>query len=134
MAEEVSLETEKEALAHGVDAVFPKQDDPTALALNVRALYDLMGTRARVNPNQYKTSLQVLNNRELTLLGNDYKVNPSSCRYFATSLCPRSCANASAPLPSSVRICKSAPWASSILTISRCPFAAAVSNGEYPLA
>jgi DNA-binding NarL/FixJ family response regulator len=43
VAEEVSLETEKKALAHGVDAVFPKQDDPTALALNVRALYDLMG-------------------------------------------------------------------------------------------
>ena len=45
MAEEVSLETEKEVLAHGVDAVFPKQDDPTALALHVRALYDLMGNR-----------------------------------------------------------------------------------------
>ena len=28
VAEEVSLEIEKEALAHGVDAVFPKQDDP----------------------------------------------------------------------------------------------------------
>ena len=45
VAEEVSLEIEKEALAHGVDAVFPKQDDPTALALNVRALYDLMGNQ-----------------------------------------------------------------------------------------
>jgi len=45
VAEEVSLETEKEALAHGVDAVFPKQGDPTALALNVRALYDLMENR-----------------------------------------------------------------------------------------
>ncbi len=43
VAEEVSLETEKKALAHGVDAVFPKQDDPTALALNVRALYDIIG-------------------------------------------------------------------------------------------
>src|ERR1700756_4174996 len=63
-----------------------------------------------------------------------YSVNPSSCRYFATSLCPRSCANFSASLPSSVRICKPAPWASSIFTISRCPFAAAVSNGEYPFA
>jgi len=42
VAEEVSLETEKKALAHGVDAVFPKQDDPTALALNVRALYDII--------------------------------------------------------------------------------------------
>ena len=43
VAEEVSPEIEKEALAHGVDAVFQKQDDPTALALNVRALYCLMG-------------------------------------------------------------------------------------------
>ena len=43
VAEEVSLETEKKALAHGVDAVFPKEDDPTALALNVRALYDISG-------------------------------------------------------------------------------------------
>ena len=41
VAEEVSPETEKEALAHGVEAVFPKQDDPAALALNARALYDL---------------------------------------------------------------------------------------------
>jgi DNA-binding NarL/FixJ family response regulator len=32
VAEEISLEAEKKALAHGVDAVFPKQDDPTALA------------------------------------------------------------------------------------------------------
>lgn len=48
VAEEVSLETEKEALAHGVDAVFPKQDDPTALELNVRALYDLMGNQGEV--------------------------------------------------------------------------------------
>jgi two-component system response regulator DesR len=43
VAEEVSLETEKKALAHGVDAVFPKEDDPTALNLNVRALYDISG-------------------------------------------------------------------------------------------
>jgi len=43
VAEEASLETEKKALAHGVDAVFPKQDDPTALALNVRALYEIIG-------------------------------------------------------------------------------------------
>ena len=41
VAEEVSLEIEKQALAQGVDAVFPKQDDPMALALNARALYDL---------------------------------------------------------------------------------------------
>jgi DNA-binding NarL/FixJ family response regulator len=33
VAEEVSLETEKKALAHGVVAVFPKEDDPTAPAL-----------------------------------------------------------------------------------------------------
>ncbi len=45
VAEEVSLEIEKEALAQGVDAVFPKQDDPTALALNARALYDLIGNQ-----------------------------------------------------------------------------------------
>jgi len=38
VAEEVSPETEKKALAHGVEAVFPKEDDPTAPALNVRAL------------------------------------------------------------------------------------------------
>jgi two-component system, NarL family, response regulator DesR len=43
VAEDVSPEIEKEALAQGVDAVFPKQDDPTALALNARALYDLIG-------------------------------------------------------------------------------------------
>ena len=34
---------------------------------------------------------------------NAYEVNPSSCKYLATSLCPRSCAKASAVLPSSVR-------------------------------
>jgi DNA-binding NarL/FixJ family response regulator len=45
VAEEVSLETEKKALAHGVDAVFPMEDDPAALALNVRALYDLNRSR-----------------------------------------------------------------------------------------
>ena len=43
VAEEVSLETEKKALAHGVGAVFAKQDDPAALAKNVRALYDISG-------------------------------------------------------------------------------------------
>jgi DNA-binding NarL/FixJ family response regulator len=43
VAEEVSLEAEEKALAHGVDAVFPKQDDPAAPALNVRALYDIRG-------------------------------------------------------------------------------------------
>jgi DNA-binding NarL/FixJ family response regulator len=43
VAKEVSLENEKEALAHGVNAVFPKEDDPTTLALNVRALYDISG-------------------------------------------------------------------------------------------
>jgi two-component system, NarL family, response regulator DesR len=32
VADEVSLETEKKALAHGVGAVFPKQDDLAALA------------------------------------------------------------------------------------------------------
>jgi len=34
---------------------------------------------------------------------NGYEVNPSSCKYLATSWCPRSCAKASAVLPSSVR-------------------------------
>jgi DNA-binding NarL/FixJ family response regulator len=43
VAEGVSLETEKKALAHGVDAVFPKQDDPTALAMNARAIYHRIG-------------------------------------------------------------------------------------------
>jgi two-component system response regulator DesR len=43
VAEEVSLETERKALAHGVDAVFPKEDDPTALALNARAIYNQIG-------------------------------------------------------------------------------------------
>jgi DNA-binding NarL/FixJ family response regulator len=43
VAGEVSLETEKKALTHGVDAVFPKEDDPTALALNARAIYNQIG-------------------------------------------------------------------------------------------
>ena len=42
VAEEVSLHTEKKALAHGVDAVFPKEDDPAALAQNARAIYRLL--------------------------------------------------------------------------------------------
>jgi DNA-binding NarL/FixJ family response regulator len=51
VAEEVSPEIEKEALAQGVDAVFPKQDDPTALALNARALYELTGNHGEVGPS-----------------------------------------------------------------------------------
>jgi DNA-binding NarL/FixJ family response regulator len=42
VAEEVSLDTEKKALAHGADAVFPKEDDPAALAQNARAIYRLL--------------------------------------------------------------------------------------------
>jgi DNA-binding NarL/FixJ family response regulator len=42
IAEEVSLHTEKKALAHGADAVFPKEDDPAALAQNARAIYRLL--------------------------------------------------------------------------------------------
>jgi DNA-binding NarL/FixJ family response regulator len=41
VAEGVSLDTEKKALAHGADAVFPKEDDPAALAHNARAIYRL---------------------------------------------------------------------------------------------
>jgi DNA-binding NarL/FixJ family response regulator len=43
VAEEASPEIERVALAQGVDAVFLKQDHPTALALNARALYELAG-------------------------------------------------------------------------------------------
>lgn len=42
VAEEVSLDTEKKALALGADAVFPKEDDPAALAQNARAIYRLL--------------------------------------------------------------------------------------------
>ena len=40
IAGHVSCEAEKQALSHGADAVFPKEDDPKALVLNVRAIYD----------------------------------------------------------------------------------------------
>jgi DNA-binding NarL/FixJ family response regulator len=42
VVEEVSLDTEKKALAHGAEAVFPKEDDPAALAQNARAIYRLL--------------------------------------------------------------------------------------------
>ena len=42
VAEEVSLDTEKKALAHGAEAVFPKEDDPAALAQNARAIYRML--------------------------------------------------------------------------------------------
>jgi DNA-binding NarL/FixJ family response regulator len=38
VAGHVSCEAEKQALSHGADAVFPKEDDPEALVLNVRAI------------------------------------------------------------------------------------------------
>jgi DNA-binding NarL/FixJ family response regulator len=37
----VSFEAEKQALSHGADAVFPKEDDPKALLLNARVLYNV---------------------------------------------------------------------------------------------
>jgi CheY-like chemotaxis protein len=42
VAEHVSFEAEKQALSHGANAVFPKEDDPQALLLNARALCDLI--------------------------------------------------------------------------------------------
>jgi DNA-binding NarL/FixJ family response regulator len=42
VAEEVSLHTVNKALAHSADAVFPKEDDPAALAQNARAIYRLL--------------------------------------------------------------------------------------------
>jgi DNA-binding NarL/FixJ family response regulator len=42
VARNVSFEAEKEALSHGVDAVFPKEDDLKALVLNARAIHDLI--------------------------------------------------------------------------------------------
>jgi DNA-binding NarL/FixJ family response regulator len=42
VAEEVSLDTEKKALAHDADAVFPKEGDPAVLAQNARAIYRLL--------------------------------------------------------------------------------------------
>jgi DNA-binding NarL/FixJ family response regulator len=42
IAGHVSFEAEKQALSHGADAVFPKEDDPKALLLNTRAIYDLL--------------------------------------------------------------------------------------------
>ena len=42
VAQEVSLDTEKKVLANGADAVFPKEDDPAALAQNARAIYRLL--------------------------------------------------------------------------------------------
>ena len=50
VAEEVSLDTEKKALAHGADAVFPKEDDPAALAQNARAIYRLLSGGNRQDP------------------------------------------------------------------------------------
>ena len=50
VAEEVSLHTEKKALAHGADAVFPKEDDPAALAQNARAIYRLLSGGNRQDP------------------------------------------------------------------------------------
>lgn len=41
VAGEVSSETEKMALTRGIDAVFRKDDDLAALALNTRAIYEL---------------------------------------------------------------------------------------------
>ncbi len=42
VAGHLNFEAEKQALLHGADAVFPKEDDPKALLLNARALYDLI--------------------------------------------------------------------------------------------
>jgi DNA-binding NarL/FixJ family response regulator len=42
VAGHVSFEAEKQALSHGADAVFPKEDDPKALVLNARSIYDAM--------------------------------------------------------------------------------------------
>jgi DNA-binding NarL/FixJ family response regulator len=42
VAGHVGFEAEKQALSHGADAVFPKEDDPKALLLNARALYDVI--------------------------------------------------------------------------------------------
>jgi DNA-binding NarL/FixJ family response regulator len=38
----VNCEAEKQALSHGADAVFPKEDDPKSLVLNARAIHDLI--------------------------------------------------------------------------------------------
>jgi DNA-binding NarL/FixJ family response regulator len=40
VAGQVSFEGEKRALSHGVDAVFPKEDDPSALIRNARVICD----------------------------------------------------------------------------------------------
>ena len=42
VAGHVGFEAEKKALSHGADAVFPKEDDPKALVLNVRAICDVI--------------------------------------------------------------------------------------------
>jgi DNA-binding NarL/FixJ family response regulator len=42
VAGHVSFEAEKQALSHGADAVFPKEDDPGALVQNVRAIYNVI--------------------------------------------------------------------------------------------
>jgi len=42
IAGHVSFETEKQALSHGADAVFPKEDAPKSLVLNARWIYDAM--------------------------------------------------------------------------------------------
>jgi DNA-binding NarL/FixJ family response regulator len=42
VARNISFEGEKEALSHGADAVFPKEDDLKALLLNARALCDVI--------------------------------------------------------------------------------------------